>query len=412
MIKKIFILIITFCLLSFNSNLLHINANELDIDKLINNMSLDEKIGQMFFIRLEMLDPEYISDLKSGSKIIHTSITQEMKETYLEYPCGGILLFTRNIENPNQLKELTSSIHSLGIITPIVSIDEEGGSVSRIANNSNFDVKRFTSNEDIASSNDINKAYDLGYTIGSYLNEYGIDLDFAPVADVNTNPNNKIIGSRAFGSDPYLASQMVAMCIAGFKDANILTCIKHFPGHGDTDSDSHLGSVFTYKTWDELKQEELIPFESGISNNTDMIMIGHISAPNITGNDEPATLSYELLTNKLRNELGYEGVIITDSFEMGAIVNDWGSEVALIKAINAGVDIILLPDNYKEAFNIVKDAVNNNEITMERIDESLKRILTLKDKRFSLIKNNDYEISSNNMLVFPNKKLLELLKHH
>lgn len=412
MIKKISIFILTFCLLVFNTNLLYVKANELDIDKLINDMSLDEKIGQMFFIRLEMLDPDYISDKQSGKTIIHTSVTKEMKDTYKDYPCGGIILFSRNIENPDQLKELTNSIHDLGIITPIVSIDEEGGSVSRIANNPNFNVTKFTSNEDIANTNDIYKAYDLGYTIGSYLNEYGIDLDFAPVADVNTNKDNKVIGNRAFGSDPYLAAQMVAMSIAGFKDTNTLTCIKHYPGHGDTNSDSHLGSVYTYKTWDELNDNELIPFKYGISSNTDMIMVGHISAPNITGNDEPATLSYELLTNKLRNELGYQGIIITDSFEMGAIVNDYDIKDAIVKAINAGVDIILMPENYKEAFKAFKDAVNNNEISIQRVDESLKRILTLKDNRFNLFDIKDENIKSSNMLIFPNRKLLELFKLH
>lgn len=412
MIKQLSIILLSLLLTIFNTNFLYAEIKNVSIEKMIDDMSIEDKIGQMFIIRLEMLDPEYKSDKQSGKTIIHTSITDKMKQFYNEYPAGGIILFSRNIENEEQLKNLTQQIHDLSELTPFVSIDEEGGSVSRIANNSNFDVPRFTSNEAIANTNNIEKAYDLGYSIGSYLSKFGIDLDFAPVADINTNSNNKIIGKRAFGSDPYLAGEMIAMCIAGFRDTNILTCIKHFPGHGDTSSDSHLGSVFTYKTWDEMLNEEIIPFKYGISSNTNMIMIGHISAPNVTGNNEPATLSYELLTNKLRDELGYEGIIITDSFEMGAITNNYTVKDAVIKAVNAGVDIILMPENYIEAFNAFKEAIDNKEISIERVNESLKRILTLKDERFSLLNIDNNNVDSNNMLMFPNKKLLELLKTH
>lgn len=410
MVKKIAIIVLSLFLIVFNSNLLNAKFSSNDIESIINDMSLDEKIGQMFFVRLEMLDPAYASDKESGKSIIHTSLTDEMKENYDKYPAGGIILFSRNIENEEQLKELTNAIHELNELIPLVGVDEEGGNVSRIANNPNFDVKRFTNAESIGNTGDNENAYNMGYAIGSYLSKYGVDLDFAPIADVNTNPNNKVIGNRAFGSDPYLVAEMVAMSIAGFHDTNTLTCIKHYPGHGDTNSDSHLGSVYTYKTWDELKEDELIPFKYGITSKTDMIMVGHISAPEVTGNDEPATLSYELLTNKLRNELGYEGIIITDSFEMGAITNNYSAKDAIIKAINAGVDIILMPNNYIEAFNILKEAINNGEISIDRINDSIRRILNLKNDRFSLFEIDDKEINSNNMLTFPNEKLLELLK--
>lgn len=408
--KKFITLLLTICLLIFNSNLLYADSSQFYIMKTIDDMSLDEKIGQLFIVRVEMIDPLYISDVKSGKKIIHTSITDEMKKMYDEYPCGGFVLFSRNIENEEQLKNLTSSLHKLNTITPFITIDEEGGSVSRIANNENFDVERFESNEKIAEKGNIEDAYNLGYTIGSYLKKYGIDVDFAPVADINTNPNNKIIGKRAFGSDPDIASKMVSECIKGFHDVGIATCVKHFPGHGDTSSDSHLGKVYTYKTWDELKEAEIIPFESSINDKTEMIMVGHISTPNITGNDDPATLSSELLTNKLRKELNYKGIIISDSFEMGAIVEYYDAKEAIVKAINAGVDIILLPENYKESFKALKEAVLDGEVSEQRIEESLIRILSLKNKMFSLFNKTNENISSHNMLVFPNKKLLELFK--
>lgn len=400
MIKKFFTFTLVLLLLIFNTSLLNAKKDD-EILKTINNMTLEEKIGQLFIIRLEALDASYTTDKECGKKIIHTSLTEEMKQTYSSYPCGGIILFTRNIENEKQLKELTSSIHDLNSITPLVSIDEEGGSVSRIANNPNFDVIKYSSAKDIGDAGDVNKAYELGYMIGSYLNDYGIDLDFAPVADVNSNPNNKVIGDRSFSSNCFTVAKNVAMCIAGFHDVGILTCIKHFPGHGDTSSDSHLGSVYTYKTWDELKENEIMPFEYGIASNTDMIMVGHISTPNITGNNEPASLSYELITNKLRNELNYNGVIITDSFEMGAIMNNCNTKEAIIKTINAGVDIILMPENYIEAFNALKEAIENNEITIDRIDESLYRILSLKNAKFSLFEYDD-SITSKDLLITSN----------
>lgn len=357
-----------------------------------------------------MLDSNYISDKESGKEISHSDISEDMIETYKNYPAGGIALFSRNIVDEDQLTKLTASIHDLNNITPIIAIDEEGGSVSRIANNSNFEVARFESNEKIAQSGNGDKAYELGYMIGSYLKGYGIDLDFAPVADINTNPNNKVIGDRAFGSDPYTAAKMVNMAIAGFHDVGIATCIKHFPGHGDTSSDSHLSRVYTYKTWDELKEAELIPFEYGIAKDTEMVMVGHISTPNITGNDDPATLSYELLTDKLRNELGYKGIIISDSFEMGAITEYYETKDALVKAINAGVDIILLPENYIEAFNYLKEAVLNNEVSEDRINESVTRILTLKNKMFSLFIEDTIETTTKETLTFPKKNKIKVTK--
>lgn len=410
MLKKNITLLLTICLIIFNSNLLHADENQFFIMKKINEMSLEEKIGQLFIVRVEMIDPLYVSDLESGKTIIHTSVTDEMRQMYEEYPCGGFILFSRNIEDEQQLKKLTSSLHSLNDITPFISIDEEGGSVSRIANNKNFDVPRFESNEKIAETGDPNNAYDLGYLIGSYLKKYGIDIDFAPVADINTNPKNKVIGERAFGSDPYLAAQMVNMAVAGFEDAGVRACVKHYPGHGDTSSDSHLGKVYTYKTWDELKRAELVPFEYGISKNIEVVMIGHISTPNITGNDDPATLSYDLLTSKLRGELGFDGIIITDSFEMGAITEYYDTKDALVRAINAGVDIILMPENYKESFGLLKQAVLDGEISEQRINESLIRIFKLKNELFSLFDKNYENIDSYNMLIFPNRKLLEMSK--
>ena len=165
-------------------------------------------------------------------------------------------------------------------------------------------------------------------------------------------------------------------------EKNIMTCIKHFPGHGDTSGDSHVGFTYTDKTWEEMKECEMISFIGGIKADTDMIMVAHIAAPEVTGTDTIATFSYTLITDKLRNELGYNGVIITDSMEMGAIVDNYEADEAAIRAIKAGADIILLPQEYTKAFEGLKEAVLSGEISEERINESVYRILTLKQKHF------------------------------
>lgn len=335
----------------------------------IQKMTIEEKIAQLFFIMPEALDPTLPEDTKV------TAITDTMKNTYKEYPAGGIILFAKNIENPEQLTKLTSDIHALNELTPLIGVDEEGGSIARVAKNENFNVTKFSS---MLATKDADEAYNIGKTIGTYLNQYGFDVDFAPVADVNTNPSNPVIGKRAFSANPENAAKMVAGAIKGFHDANIMTSIKHFPGHGDTQTDTHKGYAETQKTWEEIKSCEMIPFIKGIDAGTDMVMVAHIAAPKVTGDGTPATLSYTLITEKLRGELNYQGVVITDGMNMGAIAQQYDAADAAVKAIQAGVDIILLPENYIEAYNGVLTAVQNGTITEERIDESVMRILHLK----------------------------------
>ena len=352
------------------------------ISSRIEKMTLDEKIGQLFIIRPDCLDPEYISDDKNPAYKVFTEVTEGMRETYKKYPAGGFALFSKNIVDEEQMISFNEQLHSLNELIPVIGVDEEGGSVSRIANNENFDVPRYSSMEDVAEKNDPDYTYMAGYNIGSYLSDLGFDLDFAPVADVNTNPKNKVIGERAFGSDPYTASVMVQDFIFGMHEKNIMTCIKHFPGHGDTSGDSHVGFTYTDKTWEEMKECEMISFIGGIKADTDMIMVAHIAAPEVTGTDTIATFSYTLITDKLRNELGYNGVIITDSMEMGAIVDNYEADEAAIRASKAGADISLLPQEYTKACEGLKEAVLSGEISEERINESVYRILTLKQKHF------------------------------
>ena len=361
-----------------------------EYDLIINQMSLREKVGQMFFIRLEALDPDYISDELSGKYIKHDILNDEMIDTYNEYPCGGIVLFVKNLNDERQLITLTNNIHNLDN-RPLICIDEEGGVVSRIANSNKFRVKKTPNNNTMTTYDD---AYKQGYYIGSYLKKYHIDIDFAPVADINTDSQDNIIGERSFGDNPILVSTMVNAFISGLHDNNIIACTKHFPGHGNSKDDSHLNEVNIEDTLEMLKEEELVPFINNL-DISDMVMIGHIKTPNTTNDDLPASLSKEIITDILRENYKYDGLVITDSFEMAAITKYYTNQEVAIGAIDAGVDILLMPENYKEAFDTIIQAINTNQIKEERINESVKRILKLKTKYkliepYSIIFSSDF----------------------
>ena len=340
-----------------------------DIDAIIADMSVRQKVGQLFMIRPEALC--------LGKNVTYTELNDAMKANFENYPAGGIILFGQNITDEAQLIKFTDDIHSL-YLSPLIAIDEEGGSLVRIASKKTFDVPVYPTMAEIAATGDPGNAYDMAFGIGSYLNRYGIDVNFAPVADVNTNPDNPIIGPRAFGDDPDVADEMVAAAIRGFHDAGIYCCVKHFPGHGDTSVDTHYGNALIEKTWDEMKECELIPFERGIEEGVDFVMIAHITVSNITGDDMPASISKTIVTDKLRGELGFDGVIVTDGLEMKAVSDRFGSGELAVLSVLAGEDIILVPIDYKEAFDAVLEAVNSGRISEERLDESVRRILRLK----------------------------------
>ena len=340
-----------------------------EYDKSIATMTVREQVGMLFWIRPESL----IADEEGKVR----SLTSEMKKNYEKYPAGGFVLFSKNLKDEETLIKLTSDIHKMNE-RAFIAIDEEGGTIARIAKCDAFDVERFPDMEEIALAGDESEAYRLGITIGGYLNEYGIDADFAPVADVNTNPDNPVIGKRAFGDDPKVAAGMVCKVIDGLHDAGVLCCIKHFPGHGDTTNDTHKEYAETLKTWEEIKAVEMIPFEAGISEGTDMVMVAHISAPMVTGDDTPASLSKVLITDKLRGELGFTKVIVTDALDMQAITDKYGDAKAAELAFNAGADILLMPKDYYAAFDGIIESVNAGTITEDRINESVKRILMMK----------------------------------
>jgi beta-N-acetylhexosaminidase len=258
-----------------------------------------------------------------------------------------------------------------------IAVDEEGGIVTRLAGNTAFDLPRYASAGAVGASGDPGDAREMGRTIGGYLREYGFNLDFAPVADVNTNPNNPVIGTRAFSNQPETAARMAAAFAQGLGETGIIATYKHFPGHGDTAEDSHSGLAVVYKTLEELETCEFLPFLEATSR--DMVMVAHVSLPNVTGDMTPATLSRQIVTDILKEQLGFEGLIVTDAMEMGAIAETYGCGTAAVAALQAGCHILLIPENLPQAFDAVLAALEEGTLTVEWLDETVRKILEFKE---------------------------------
>lgn len=328
----------------------------------INEMTLDEKIGQMIL-----------------SGFNGANLNNELSTLINDLKVGGVILFSRNIEDSNQLKNLTNDIVENNKNIPLfISIDEEGGRVDRLAKS----IKQFESAKSIGDKGDKKYAYENGKEIGKTLKEYKINMNFAPVLDIYSNPKNTVIGDRAFGDNEKIVESMGIATMQGLKDENIIPVIKHFPGHGDTEVDSHIGLPVVEKSIDELYDFEFIPFKKAIESGADAVMVSHILMKQID-NKNPATLSYNLITKILRNDMKFSNVIITDDMCMKAITSRLSVEEASIDSIKAGSDIILIGsdiDKTKSVIEKIKLAVERNEISEKRINESVYRILNLKEK--------------------------------
>lgn len=338
------------------------------VQTLLNSMSLEEKICQLFIVR-----PEDLSDTYPV-----TQAGEDLDELLNRYPVGGVVFFGDNIVTPEQCGSLIDSFQEASRIPLFICVDEEGGIVSRVGSNSAMGTTAFPDMAQIGLEGDPLAAYRVGHTIGTEIRALGFNLDFAPVADVNTNPDNPIIGNRAFSSDPETAASMVEACVTGFHDAGMISCLKHFPGHGNTNADSHTGYVSIDSTLEELSQVELMPFLKGIEAGAPVVMVGHIACPNITGDELPASLSPVLVNELLRQQLGYQGLIITDAMDMSAITDRYTAGEAAVLALQAGCDLVLIPANLDEAVAAVRQAVEDGLFPVARIDESVLRILELK----------------------------------
>lgn len=350
---------------------------------IVTNMTLEEKIGQMFIVNLEQLDKE------KGDYYEFRSFTDQMNETLKKYPAGGIILFARNIESISQTKQLINNAQQVTSVPLFISVDEEGGEVSRIGNNSNMRTTQFPTMEEVGKMDDENYAYNMGATIGSEIKELGFNLDFAPVADVKTNEYNTEIGTRSFGSDAKLVSRMVTQVVKGIQDQGISATLKHFPGHGSTSGDSHTSAVNADTDLLGLRSTEFKPFKAGIDAGADFVMISHISISKVTESTVPASMSKLVVKNMLRQELGFDGIVITDAMDMGAITKKYEPGVAAVNCIKAGVDIILMSPDYEEAYQAVYEAVQSGEIKESQITESVQRIMEVKIKRGIILSDTD-----------------------
>ena len=337
------------------------------VQEALEKLTLAEKVGQLFIIRPD--------SVRGGDPLV---VTPDMRASFKSYCPGGFILMGASVGDPEQLKTLTAALSDIPSVPPILAIDEEGGTVARIGNaDADFGVPKFPSMGAVGDTGDPDEAWKAGRAIGAYLKDYGFTLDFAPVADVNSNPANPVIGRRAFSSDPYETAVMVEMFIDGLHESGVKSCIKHFPGHGDTYGDTHKGFVLLDKSREELEATELIPFRENVSH-TDTVMIAHVALPQLTGDETPATLSKTIVTDLLRGELGFDGVVITDALEMGAITESYGAGEAAVLAFEAGCDLLLLPADFPAAYAAVLNALETGRIPVSRLDESVARILKLK----------------------------------
>ena len=335
---------------------------------MVQNLTLEEKVCQLF-----VATPEALTGVNRA-----TVAGDATREALSRLPVGGIVYFAQNLEDREQAMALLSGTQSFSEIPLLLAVDEEGGTVSRVGSNPAMGTTYFSDMADYGDAGDAQAVYQVGLTLGRELTELGFNLDFAPVADVVTNPNNTEIGRRAFSSDPETAAAMVGSIVSGLRDGGILCSLKHFPGHGGTEADTHDGRAVTNRTLEEMRQAEFLPFQAGIDAGAPMVMVGHLSAPELTGDDTPSDLSYTVVTDILRGELGFTGVVVTDAQNMGAITDYYSPAEAAVAALSAGVDLILMPADLQAAVDGVLEAVDAGQLPAERIDESVTRVLAMK----------------------------------
>lgn len=344
------------------------------INEIISGMTLEEKAAQLF-----MITPEALTGMDPV-----TAAGETTRKALEEYPVGGIIYFRKNLVNPEQVRTMTANIQTYAMertgLPLLLSVDEEGGSVTRFGNNPGFDFDASADMKAIGESGDPQQAYELGERLGSFLYDLGINMDNAPDADVLSNPQNTVVRDRSFGSDCEVVSEMALAELRGLESQGVIGLLKHFPGHGATAGDTHEGYAYTDASLEEMKANELVPFADGIEAGVDVIMVGHISCPKVTGDDLPASLSEKMTTQILRQEMGYDGFLITDAMNMGAVSENYSSSEAAVAAIRAGIDMILMPQDFQQAYEGILNAVESGELTEERIDESLRRITALKLK--------------------------------
>ncbi|MCX5081857.1 glycoside hydrolase family 3 protein [Streptomyces sp. NBC_00401] len=352
------------------------------LKQLISRMSLEEKVGQLFVMRVyghSATDPDQ-ADIDANLAEIGVRTAAELID---KYKLGGIIYFTwaHNTRDPHQIADLSNGIQRAGLAQPsriplLISTDQEHGIVCRVGEPATL----FPGAMAIGAGGSRSDARTLGRIAGAELRAVGIRQNYAPDADVNINPANPVIGVRSFGADPEAVAGLVASEVKGYQSSDIASTAKHFPGHGDTATDSHFGFPIITHTREQWQKIDAPPFKAAIAAGIDSIMTAHIMVPDLDGSGDPATLSHPIMTGILRQELGFEGLIVTDSLGMQGVRDKYGDDRVPVLALKAGVDQLLNPPSLEVSWNAVLAAVKNGELTEERLDESILRVLRLKEK--------------------------------
>ena len=396
------------------------SAGEDEIEAILSGMTLEQKVGQMMIVAFRVWKemPETGSDKNTTvenaeadiPQVNVTELNDEIRACLRDYHFGGTVLFAQNCRDAEQVLRLVSDMQTEnqegGGLPLLVAADQEGGTVARLG----FGTTG-PGNMALAATGDPENAEMMAAIYGRELELLGINADFAPVMDVNSNPKNPVIGVRSFSDAPEVVSRYGISYMEGLHSANTIATLKHFPGHGNTDIDSHTGLPRIDISYDELKAFELAPFQAAIDAGADMIMTAHIQYPQIetgtyasvsTGEEIhlPATMSRTILTDILRNDMGFDGVVVSDALDMAAIQDNFTDEDVLRLTINAGVDMLLLPcvfdtnlfQRNMDMVDVAAKLVKSGEIDEARVDEAVRRILRLKQK-YGLLQSRDFSVT-------------------
>ncbi len=334
-------------------------------------MTLEEQIGQVLAVGFHEPTP-----------------SQDIIDLIQNHHVGNVILFKRNIQIVQQVRELTHSLHMIaresGHRYPLlIMIDQENGMVRRFGQSATI----FPGNMALGAIGSEQIAYDIALATGRELKALGINMNLAPVVDVNNNPANPVIGVRSFGEDPEMVARLGVAMVKGYRTAGIITSLKHFPGHGDTAVDSHLALPIIPYTMERLEAVELVPFKSGIEAGADSVMIAHMYLPSLMPDQMmPSTVSPAIVTELLRKKLGFGGLIVSDCMEMQALADTVGTEQGTVKALRAGIDLVLVSHHYlrqRGSLEAIQAAVQNGTLSADRVRQSAERVLQLKASRLS-----------------------------
>ncbi|GAA2214313.1 hypothetical protein GCM10009850_097780 [Nonomuraea monospora] len=343
------------------------------VQRVLARMSVEEKVGQLFMPVLYGTAADTVSGENQARYAAQTPA-----KVIAKYHLGGVILFPQNVRSAGQVVGLTNGMQRASKEVPLlIGTDQENGLVSRMS----ALMTDFPGAAEIGATKDTGLARDVAEATGEELRALGVNLDFAPVADVNVNPRNPVIGRRAYGNDPQKVAKMVSAAVKGFADAKIAATAKHFPGHGDTSVDSHTGLPVIKHTKAEWERIDAPPFKAAIAAGVDAVMSAHLVFPKLDPSGDPATLSKPILTGLLREKLGFNGVISTDALNMAGVRKKYNDGEIAVRAVLAGADLLLMPNDLPRAYSAVLTAVKSGRISKERLDESVTRLLTLKQTR-------------------------------